>query len=145
MKNPNSIGKRSRRQVSGSRQIVFERDNNTCVVELSEWSFRDPCAGILTLQHAVTRGMGGSALWDSPAYLRAMCWHHNDIEPRDANFRRYCEDNGWSIPRWVLNSTPIERIPVRYPDSWYLLYADQRTPIDESIAKDLMQEIYGEH
>lgn len=139
-----SIGKTSKKQVDNVRQLVFERDNHTCIVAGTIWETLTPCGGRLTIQHAVTRGMGGSAKWDKPEFLRSMCSVHNGLETSSAEFRKACERNGWSLPRWAAEQHPIGRVPVRYPDGWQLLGAGSRWPISENTAISLLEEIYGE-
>jgi hypothetical protein len=138
-----SIGKRSRRQVDAHREIVFERDNHTCVVSNSLWSKLIPCGGALTIQHRVTRGMGGSAKYDDPPYLLAMCAIHNALEPASVSFRDFCERQGYSVPRWVMNRHAINRVPVKYDSDWYLLSGTDRFKIPERTAVEMLDEIYG--
>jgi hypothetical protein len=139
-----SIGKKSRKQVEAIRQTVYERDNHTCVVHGSLWSMLVPCGGSLTIQHRVTRGMGSSAKYDDAPFLLSMCSIHNGLEPASAEFRAFCERQGYSIPRWAVEQTPISRIPVKYEDGWYLLSATGKHGIPEPVAADLFIEIYGE-
>ena len=68
-----TIGRRSRSNVSKSRPVVFRRDGRECVVAGLWESVKWPCAGGLTVQHRRGRGMGGSAVWDEPDCLVAMC------------------------------------------------------------------------
>lgn len=138
-----SIGTKSKKSVKAVRTIVMERDGNECIVRGSGWDIRYPCQGILTIQHAVGRGMGGSNRYDKAPYLRAMCWLHNGLAESNADFAQACRDNGWAIPRWAVESTPIELLPVKYPDGWCLLQGENRVNIDEDTAKELQAEIYG--
>ena len=139
-----SIGKRSRKQVDAVRQDVFDRDNNVCVVHGSIWAMLVPCSGGLTIQHRVTRGMGGSAKYDEPPYLLAMCAVHNALEPGSSEFREFCERQGYSVPRWVLNRFAITRVPVKYDYDWYLLGGTERYKIPERTAQEMLDEIYGD-
>lgn len=139
-----SIGKRSRKQVNAHRESVFERDNHTCVVAGSIWSRPIPCSGGLTIQHRVTRGMGGSAKYDDPPFLLAMCAIHNALEPASAEFREFCERQGYSVPRWVVNRYAITRVPVKYAYEWYLLGGTERFVIPEPTALEMFDEIYGD-
>jgi len=139
-----SVGARSKKNVKNVRQIVFERDEHQCIVRNSGWDLKHPCSGMMTIQHAVGRGMGGSARYDKEPYLRAMCWGHNTLAEANPDFAKACRSNGWSIPRWAVESTPIELLPVRYPDGWYLLQGSERVNIDEATANDLQREIYGD-
>jgi hypothetical protein len=137
-----SIGKKSKAQVEKSRPIVYARDGKRCVVRGSIWE--SSCGGSITLQHRVGRGDGGSALWDAPAFLVCMCWHHNELQPKDADFAEFCRINGWSLRRNYADQHPISRVPIRYPDGWQLLSGDGRFAISENTARELMEEIYGE-
>lgn len=139
-----AIGKKSRKQVEAIRQTVYARDNNECVVRGSLWAMLHPCGGSLTIQHRVTRGMGGSAQYDDAPFLLAMCSIHNGLEPASAEFRAFCERQGYSIPRWAAEQTPISRIPVKYEDSWYLLSTAGKHRIPEPVAVELMVDIYGD-
>lgn len=100
------------------RDAVFARDVVSCVAagvpEAAAW----PCWGIRTLQHRVGRGAGGSALFDTPAYLLTMCAHHNGIAEADADFAAVCRESGWTLPRLRVAVDPV-LIPVRYFDGWH--------------------------
>jgi hypothetical protein len=137
-----AIGKQSRAAMERSRANVYARDNETCVVTGTIWGTIHPCGGSMTLQHRVTRGMGGSAKWDSEPYLLAMCAIHNALEPASAEFRNFCERNGYSVPRWVAEQFPISRIPVRYPNGWFLLDGTSKYEVPENVALTLIEEIY---
>ena len=139
-----SIGKRSKAQVEKSRPIVYERDGRRCVVRGSIWATIQPCAGSLTLQHRVGKGAGGSALYDAPPFLVAMCMIHNGLAESSAEFANFCTRNGYSLRRSLAEQHPISRVPIRYPDGWQLLSGDGRFAISESTAAELMEEIYGE-
>lgn len=140
-----SIGKKSKSNISKVRELVFERDSNRCVVAGTPVGFNIPCAGELTIQHSVKRGMGGSALYDDPRLLRAMCAHHNSLDGSDASFNSLCMNNGWSIPRWAVVHNSPSMIPVRYEDGWYLLDDLGRQKIGDRVAFKLMANIYGEN
>lgn len=139
-----AIGKKSRAQVAAVREKVFERDEHRCVVQGSLWSMLVPCGGSMTVQHRVTRGMGSSAKYDAEPYLITMCAVHNGLEPASAEFRAFCERQGLSIPRWVVESTPIQRVPIWADGSWWLLSSNVRHRIPEPVARELMADIYGE-
>jgi hypothetical protein len=135
------IGKTSRKQVDAVREQVFDRDGNRCVVDGSEWSIAYPCAGILTIQHAVTRGMGGSAKYDGIDFLRSMCVYHNTLETANADFKDACLANGWSVPRWLADTEGIHVIPVLYPDGWHLLQHGERLPIGDETAATIWSDL----
>jgi hypothetical protein len=136
-----SIGKKSKVQVAKVRELVFERDEQSCVVRGSLWGNLVPCGGGLTIQHRVTRGMGSSASFDTPSHLLSMCAIHNALEPASAEFRSFCERQGYSVPRWAAKQ--ITRIPVKYRDGWYLLSSDGKHEIPERTATVLFEDIYG--
>lgn len=138
-----TIGRKSKRNVQNVRETVLERDGRVCVAAETHWAMSHPCGGIMTLQHRVTRGMGSSARYDAEPYLVAMCAIHNALEPADADFRTYSEQMGWSIPRWAAEQNPINRIPARFHDGWFLLDGQKKFEIPASVALDLMNEIYG--
>lgn len=139
-----SIGKRSKFQVAKSRPIVFERDGGVCVVSGTIWGTIQPCMGILTLQHRVGRGMGGSAKWDAPNCLVTMCVVHNGLIESSYEFRNYCERNGLSILRRIADRVDVASIPVRYSDGWYLLAGDSRFPIPDAAAEAVIAELYDD-
>ena len=126
------------------RQNVYERDESLCVVRGSLWAMLVPCGGPITLQHRVGRGMGGSKKWDTEPFLVSMCAIHNGLEPASAEFRAFCERQGYSVPRWAADQFPIQRIPIKYEDAWYLLGGAQRYAVPEPVAQELMLEIYGD-
>lgn len=136
-----SIGRRSKRQVQKVRDDVFKRDAHQCVATLTVHG--SSCAGELTVQHRVSRGMGSSGRFDAPNYLLGMCAYHNYLDAADSVFRKTCLEYGWSVPRWVANREMMSRVPVYYGDAWYLLDAFYRFEISESAALDLMSEVYG--
>ena len=140
MKRRKSIGQQSKANVEKVRQIVYARDNHQCVASklvagaTPLLGSASGCQGSLTIQHAVTRGMGGSARWDSPEYLRAMCAFHNFLDTSDAPFHDLCLENGWTLKRWQAERTPTNWIPVRYFDGWFVLVGGDRIEITERLA-----------
>jgi len=138
------IGKKSKNNIAAIRETVYNRDGQECIVQNSTFAMLHNCAGIMTLQHAVKRGMGSSARWDGAPYLRVMCAFHNQLAESDAAFAQACIRNGWSIPRWVAETNPANRIPVLYPAGWFLLDGNSKFEIPEAVAIDLKLEIYGE-
>ena len=87
--------------------------------------------------------MGGSAKYDDAVFLRAMCSFHNFLDSQDADFHDLCVENGWSLSRWVVETTPTDLIPVRYIDGWHILVENKRVPLPDEIATQLRKEIYG--
>ena len=140
-----SIGKKSKSQVAKLRPLIYERDGHECVVSGSLWSMLIPCGGQMEIQHRVKKGMGGSALYDGPEYLVTMCHIHNSMDGGGSvEFRAACIRSGWSVERWVAESTPMSRVPIRYRDQWCLLSGLRRHTISELTAIDMMTELYGE-
>ncbi|MGU3409156.1 hypothetical protein ACLBWP_03530 [Microbacterium sp. M1A1_1b] len=115
-----STGDRSRDAVDELRDTVYTRDAVSCVVVDTAAALIWPCHGPRTLQHRISRGMGGSALFDTAAHLIAMCNHHNTIAETDAAFAGVCRANGWTLPRNRSDVNP-ELIPVLYWDGWHEL------------------------
>ena len=137
-----SVGRRSKYQLAKSRPIVFERDNEQCVVRGTIWETIQPCMGVMTVQHRVGRGMGGSAKWDEPKHLVTMCVVHNGLIESSAEFRNYCERNGLSILRRVADRVDACSIPVRYADGWYLLSGTERYLVADQTAEAIIEELY---
>jgi len=124
-----TIGQRSHAAVDQWRDTVYNRDVVSCVVAGTSPAEQWSCHGPRTLQHRVGRGMGGSALFDTPAYLLTMCLHHNTIAETDATFASICRTNGWTLPRHRIDVDPI-LVPVRYFDGWHELdNSGFRTPV----------------
>lgn len=122
------------------RDLVYKRDGETCI---AQW--HSPCTGILTLQHRIGRGMGGSRMpgINAPSNLVAMCIHHNGLIESDSEFRTFACRQGWSIPRnWTPSLEPAD-IPVRYADGPHLIDAGgSRELIPEVLAAELWG-VYG--
>lgn len=138
------IGKKSKANTNRNRSIVAARDGG-CVVAGTLWGNLVKCDDSVTMQHRVTRGMGSSAKWDAnPNGFVAMCQTHNQLEPRSATFRAMCERSGWSIRRSIADRNDLSRIPVRYPDGWFLLAGNGRVPIGDKLALEMMFDIYGD-
>jgi hypothetical protein len=97
------------------RDAIYLRDDYRCLVAGSAWAAKFPCAGGLTIQHAIGKGMGGSAQFDRPELLRTFCWVHNTLAEADADFAMAARLFGWSLPRIRIDIDP-EYVPVRYPD-----------------------------
>ncbi len=136
-----TIGKRSKANVDKVRRKVFDRDGG-CVVQGTAISLLFPCMGVWTIQHRVNRQMGGSAEVDGMAFLITMCARHNQLDASHAQFREMCMRNGWSVPRWVLNSKLINEVPVKYIDGWYTLGEGYREAIDAVKAERIIGALY---
>lgn len=139
-----SIGKRSKKNVAAVREQIFERDHHQCALVGTIWHVLQPCSAGLTVQHRVGRGSGGSALFDAPNHLVAMCAVHNALAESSAEFAKYCQRNGLSVPRWAAAKQSLSPIPVKIQDSWFLLDGLSRFSIPERLADELMVELYGE-
>jgi len=136
-----SVGKASRRNVEKARQGVYERDGGVCISR----ALYGVCDDSVTIQHRVGRGMGGSALFDAdPSYLLTMCARHNFLETSNADYHRLCQQLGWSVPRWVPEQWSISEVPVFYWDGWFYLVGFDRVATSDRVAKQKMEEIYGE-
>jgi hypothetical protein len=96
-----------------TRKAVYERDGNRCV------ACGDP--NNLTLQHRVSKGMGGSKLYDQPAYLVTMCLTCNVGLESNYNKAETGRFNGWKISRLAKPAPDPEKIPVRIGMEWFLL------------------------
>ena len=136
-----TIGKRSKRQVEIARERIYERDSHRCIVFGQSASLVWPCNGGITIQHSVARGMGGSAQFDGPEYLRTMCSFHNTLDTANATFRAECLKNGWSIPRWLAISEGVRNVPVSYADGWFLLNGFDRVPLTDEQAENLREDL----
>lgn len=136
-----TIGKRSAAQTNKLRQKVYDRDKHECVSK----AVYGPCDDVLTIQHRVGRGMGGSALYDGEAaFLIGFCLRHNVLETANADYGRICRELGWSVPRWAVDRWSITEIPVFYWDGWHYLVGLDRVPTTDKAARERMAEIYGE-
>ena len=132
------IGRRSKAQVARVRERVFERDGHECVV----FERASECAGGLTVQHRVGRGMGGSARLDGVENLVTMCAYHNALVESDALFRRLCVMRGYSVPRWAAGC--VGSIPVEFLQGWMLI-SDVLTPVDSRQVVEVFEDVYGYH
>lgn len=106
------------------RAVVYHRDWQRCVAAGS-----GGCAGGLTLQHRVNRGMGGSGLvGDGPQWYVTMCARHNAALEASADLAGKGRWSGWKLP----HNRPVEalqllvlRYPVLYGDgTWWFLDAE---------------------
>jgi len=132
-----------------TRKQVYDRDGHACIAAQhplgDDGWYADrygTCAGIMTLQHRIGRGMGGSKLpgINGVTNLVAMCEHHNGLIERDAAFHRLATACGWSLPRNRRPALVTAEIPVRYIDGCFLLTPDAtRAPIPAALAIELWQ------
>ena len=136
-----TIGQRSKANVAKVRRKVFDRDGG-CVVAGTAIALVYPCMGEWTIQHRVNRQMGGSAEVDSMEFLVTMCARHNQLDTSHAEFRDICLHNGWSVPRWVLNTKLVNEVPVKYADGWYTLNQGHRQKVDWVKAEQAIGALY---
>lgn len=98
---------------SRTRERVFERDGYMCV----------DCGAVvmLTVQHRVNRGMGGSKNLDRMSNLITMCVTHNVRLESDAEYAERGREYGWKVHR--NRTVKPEDVPVFYRPlrAWYLL------------------------
>lgn len=138
-----SIGKQAKAETNKAREAVYERDGNRCIVFGDRWQSIDACAGMLTIQHAVGRGMGSSAKYNHVDSLRTMCALHNVLDTSSANFHLWALRNGWTVKRWMADRYGLGIIPVHYVDGWFVLDGGQRHPITSDVALEAIEQLYG--
>lgn len=97
---------------AATRSTVYGRDGNRCVACGSGQE--------RTVQHRVSKGMGGSARWDSPGWLLTFCNRCNTRLEQDPQFAQEGREKGWKLPR---NQQPNHHTPVFYTveDAWFIL------------------------
>lgn len=96
-----------------TRQMVYDRDGNRCVACYD--------SNNLTLQHRVSKGMGGSKLYDQPAFLVTMCLTCNLALESDYVKAEQGRFNGWKLSRNTRPPVDPEKIPVKIGKEWFLL------------------------
>jgi hypothetical protein len=138
-----SIGKSAKAQTNKARQLVYDRDQHRCIVFGDRWQSINPCAGGLTIQHAVARGMGSSAKYNDVDSLRTMCAFHNALDASSAKFHRWALRNGWSVHRWMADRYGWMVIPVHYVDGWFVLHGGERHPITSDVALEAVEQLHG--
>lgn len=109
--------KASRAVIDASRNIVHERDQGRCQM----------CGIYITdgngaVHHRTPKGMGGSALLESPANLVTLCGRTNveGCHGKAHSNPQWARNHGWIVSR---NFNP-EDIPVDTVDGWVLLSDD---------------------
>lgn len=93
--------------------MIYERDSFQCVACQSMQN--------LTLQHRVSKGMGGSKLYDLPAFLITMCLKCNTELESDYKWAEEGRFNGWKILRITKPPSDPEKIPVKIGKEWFFL------------------------
>ena len=95
------------------RGDIFARDGLRCVACLTPDS--------LTIQHRVSKGMGGSKKFDTPAFLITMCLSCNielESNPEKAETGR---ENGWKLSRNAYPPVDPEQVPVKMGQQWFYI------------------------
>lgn len=117
--------KASRKTIDAARRLVRERDGDRCTM----------CGINLTGQrasvhHRTPKGMGGSALLESPANLVTLCGSGTTGCHSKAHANpEWSRNHGWIVSR---SFDPAE-IPVDMWDGWHYLSDDgSRTPCTPS-------------
>ena len=95
------------------RLKVFKRDGEKCVA-CGRWT-------MLTIQHRVSKGMGGSKLFDTIPYLLTLCVSCNGRLESDFEFAELGRTNGWKLDRNQNPPVDPTAVPVNYFGQWYLL------------------------
>lgn len=116
----------SRRDIDAARRLVRERDGDRCTM----------CGARLwneyrSVHHRAPKGMGGSALLESPANLVTLCGTGNTggCHGKAHSNPQWARNHGWIVSRSL---NPAE-IPVDCHDGWHYLSDDgSRTPCTPS-------------
>jgi 5-methylcytosine-specific restriction protein A len=107
--------KASRATQEAARRIVRDRDGDTCQM----------CGRFMyerrSVHHRLPKGMGGSALLESPANLVTLCGVGNadGCHGKAHSNPQWARNHGWIVSR---SFDPAE-IPVDMHDGWWLLTA----------------------
>lgn len=119
------------------REGIYRRDGGVCVV--GDLYPAQGCAGGRTVQHTVTKGMGGSRLFDTPDLLITMCNGHNTLATSSGEFQAFAKARGWVRDR-NSNRDP-RKTPTLYADGWFYLVGMEREPVNEADALEYMHLI----
>jgi 5-methylcytosine-specific restriction endonuclease McrA len=104
------------------RQAIFDRDGRKCVACNS--------ASNLTIQHRVSKGMGGSKLYDTFPYLITMCQPCNVGLESNYELAEQGRFNGWKLSRNTRPPVNPEEVPVKIGATWFYLDSNGgKTPI----------------
>ena len=97
------------------RNAILERDGWVCVA----------CGTLtmLTIHHRINRGMGGSALVDSPAHLLSICNPCNVAFESNADRAEQARAYGYKLAKNAKPPIDPTSVPVKYAmdGNWYLL------------------------
>jgi hypothetical protein len=120
-----AVVKASRRQIKDARRIVAARDMDRCQMcglrLFNQWR---------SVHHRKPKGMGGSALLESPANLVTLCGAGNadGCHGKAHSNPEWARNHGWIVPRAL---EPLE-VPVDMHDGWFYLHPDgSRRPVVE--------------
>jgi 5-methylcytosine-specific restriction endonuclease McrA len=120
--------KATRAVQEAARRIVRERDQDRCCmcgIHITD--------GNGAQHHRIAKGMGGSALLESPSNLVTLCGRGNkDLDHGKVHGNpEWARNHGWIVSRHL---DPAE-IPVDMVDGWWLLDADGgRRPYVQEVA-----------
>lgn len=109
--------KATRRQIADARAIVAERDQDYCQIcgtrLWNQWR---------SVHHRVAKGMGGSALLESPANLVTLCGAGNadGCHGKAHSNPEWARNHGWIVSR----AFDPREIPVDTCHGWVLLSDD---------------------
>lgn len=99
-----------------ARQLVYERDGWRCAACGHAWD--------LTIQHRVSKGMGGSKRLDDPSNLLTLCQRCNVRLEADAEFARAGRAAGWKLYRNRSVDPALEPCWFPLERRWFLLHPD---------------------
>ena len=101
---------------SRTRERVFERDGYMCVDCGTPYG--------LSVQHRVSKGIGGSKTLDRMSNLLTMCVTHNCLLESDAEYAERGREYGWKVHR--NRTVKPEDVPVYYRPLrvWFYLASD---------------------
>jgi 5-methylcytosine-specific restriction endonuclease McrA len=120
--------KATRAVQEAARRIVRERDGSRC-----QMCGLNILGGDGAIHHRIPKGMGGSALLESPANLVTLCGTGNADKCHGKAHRNpeWARNHGWIVSR----SLDPADIPVDMWDGWFLLDDEGgRRPYVEEVA-----------
>lgn len=107
----------TRKEIDAARVVVAERDQDYCQMcgtrLWNQWR---------SVHHRTPKGMGGSALLESPANLVTLCGLGNadGCHGKAHSNPHWARNHGWIVPRSL---NPLE-VPVDMHDGWFYLLED---------------------
>jgi hypothetical protein len=75
----------------------------------------------LTIQHRVSKGMGGSKKFDTPAFLITMCLSCNIELESDSAKAEVGRANGWKLSRNAYPAINPEQVPIKVGAKWFYI------------------------